>query len=192
MGKTATAIGCRKASIWARTEGETVTYGTVIDMSEKIISVTYSPRVVTANLDAGDKVVDTYSAKTGAEGEVIVTDLTSADRIAIYGETADGDTNVEKTTDFTPYAVLAWATSRSDGKLNLYKVMKAQFTPGEEKGETITKDSVNYQTTNLKYQADADGDVIRYTYFGADPTTDADFIEDWFETANFYKETTSA
>ena len=189
MGKTATNIGCDKASIWKRTEGTTVTYGTAIDFSKRIISVGYEPTIAKGQLDAGDVVADTYMGKTGANLDINVINLSSADRVALFGEELDDETNVETGDDFIPYIVFAWASKRSDGKYDLFKVMKAMFEPGSEKYETVKKGDVTYNTKSIKGVADTDGDnkTIRYVYYGADVTTDATLISTWFATADYHK-----
>lgn len=186
MGKTGAIVGCDRAVMWTRTEGETTTFGTAIDMSERIISVSYQLGVATGSLDAGDKVADTYVGKTGGSGDINVIDTTDEEDVEILGETNENGTNVESTTDLIPYSVLAYKGNRSDGKVNLYKIMKCMLTPGSETAETIKKGSTTFNTTKISYTADADGTVIRYKKKGVDPVADAALIESWFTTADYY------
>jgi hypothetical protein len=186
MGKTGAIVGCNRAVMWPRTEGETTTFGEAVDMSERIISVTYQLGTATGSLDAGDKVVDTYTGKTGASGSINVVNTTSAEDIALFGETDENGTNVEATTDLIPYSVLAYQGNRSDGKVNLYKIMKCMLVPGSETAETVKKDNITYNTTNISYTADADGTIIRYVRKAVDPVEDAEIIENWFTQADYH------
>lgn len=189
MGKTGATVGCDKAVAWVRTEGATTTYSTTpLNMDKKIIAVTYNPEIATGSIDASDVQADTDKAKTGAGIDINVIDLTSAERVAFFGETLENGTNVEGGNDIFPYLVIAYGAKRSDGKYNLYKIVKCMLEPTSETVETIKKGSINYQTTKIKGTADADGDDkdIRYTRYGVDPVADAAIITAWFADADYY------
>lgn len=82
--------------------------------------------------------------------------------------------------------MVIWSTQRSDGKVNLYKIMKAKFSSQEE-ASTSDDSGVRYNGTALQaeYKATIRSGDIMFKEKKVDPNTEAGaaLIEAWFATA---------
>ena len=187
-------IGLERLVIWPMTadDSEGITHGTAVEISKVLMTASDTPSIVQADQSADNQVVDSICAKNGGTLDLSVTNLNATDRVAIYGETADGETNITNKDDVVPYVAVAFMTRRSDGKVNLYKYPKVKFSEQQESFETIKKDGVTFAATALKGSYEptlANGDA-RYVRRGVDPKTDATFVTTWFTTAATYKPAT--
>lgn len=186
-------IGLERLVIWPMTADATggITHGAASEISKILMTASDTPTIIQADQSADNQIVDSVCAKNGGALDLSVANLSAADRVTIYGETADGETNVTNKDDVVPYVAVAYMTKRTDGKVNLYKYPKVKFIEQQESFETVKKDGVTFATTTLKGNYEptlANGDA-RYVRRGVDPTTDSEFITAWFTTAATYKPT---
>lgn len=184
-------MGLERLVIWPMTAdaSDGITHGAAVEISKVLMSASDTPTIIQADQSADNQVVDSVCAKNGGSLDLNVTNLSAADRVALYGERADSETNVTNKDDVVPYVAVALMTKRSDGKVNLYKYPKVKFSEQQESFETVKKDGVTFATTALKGSYEptvANGDA-RYVRRGVDPKTDATFVTTWFTTAATYK-----
>lgn len=81
-------------------------------------------------------------------------------------------------------SIVAYATERPDGRLNLYKFPKAKFMPEGEDSRQRTGSQVNYGTARLKgtYSPLLSSHDDCFKKYGVDPVKDKAVIEEWFST----------
>ena len=83
--------------------------------------------------------------------------------------------------------MVIWSTTRSNGKKNLYKVMKAKFTSQGEEASTTDASGVKFNGTALQadYKATINSGDIMFTLKDVDPEAEAGaaLIAQWFATA---------
>ena len=188
-------IGLERLVIWPITQdtSEGITYGeTPVEIKKALMTASDTPAISQATQDADNQVVDEVCAKTGGQLTLGVTGLNSEDRVAIYGEKSDSETNITNKDDVIPYVCTAYMTKRSDGLVNLYKYPKIKFIEQQESYETVKRDGVTFAASSLQgnyIPTVANGDA-RYVRRGVDPATDSAFIQSWFTAAATYKPTT--
>lgn len=193
MGKV---IGLDKLVIFPLTEdtADILSYGAGIGMlDKKLMTAADAPAVTTGELSASNQVVDVYVANEGGELTLGITDLTSEEREAIYGEQVTNGTNVVNKDDIAGNLCVAFMTTCSDGTVNLYKYPKTVFSPQAENYETRKKGSVTYATVSIKgtYMPTINGGDAKYMRLGADPVADAAIITSWFGTGEYFAPTES-
>lgn len=185
-------IGLERLVVWPVTSdatGSIVYSETASEIAKALMTAADAPAIVQADQSADNQVVDEICAKNGGELTLGLTNLNSEDRVLLYGEISDNETNITNKDDIVPYVCVAYMTKRSDGKVNLYKYPKVKFVEQQESFETVKKDGVSFATSSLKGSYSptlANGDA-RYVRRGVDPTTDTDFITTWFTEAAAYK-----
>lgn len=186
---TGTVTGIDKLVMWELTAdtSSAITYGTeATEFLKKLMTRTDTPATAQAQLDACNQTVDQFVAINGGELSIGVTDLDSTERALIFGETADASgVNVNAKDDRPNYLCVAYMTTRSDGKVNLYKYPKVMFMPQAETAETQKKGAVTYQTITVKgnYIPTIKDGSARYVKYGVDPAADASLVTTWFSDA---------
>lgn len=184
------SVGLEKLTMWeVIDDSETTTYGEAHAFYKKLMTASDAPSVSEALLEADNQIVDQSIENSGGELSIGITALSSEERVLLYGETADSGTNTSHKDNRGKHVAVAYMTNRSDGKVNLYKFLKAMFMPQAETYGTKKSGSQEYATTNIKgtyIPTVASGDIARKR-LGADPATEADVIENWFTDATYYK-----
>jgi len=182
-------IGIDRLVMWPVTADTSsgITYGdTATAFTKKLMTKQDTPTVNTANLDACNQTVDDYVAINGGELTIGITDLDGTERTLLYGETANvSGVNVSNGDDRPGDLCVAFMTTRSDGKVNLFKYSKTKFSPQAESAETTKKNGITYQTISLKgeYKPSIYDKNARYVQYGVDPVTDAAVVTAWFASA---------
>jgi len=165
----------------------TLTYGTVVDMSEVLVSVKYTPKMNQGKQFVSGREYDSYVAKAGGQLDVQVPALNAEDGNGLFGTTIDATSFVSKSTkdDVVPDVMVMYSTKTSGGKINLYKFPKCKFTDQGESATTSDENGITYtaQTISASYAALIHGGSEMYSIKGLDPTTDAATITAWFGTA---------
>lgn len=190
--KRKSPIGLERLVVWQMTADEDtgITYEeTATEISKTLMTASDTPSFSQAEQSADNQVVDEVSAKTGGQLTLGLTNLNSEDRVLIYGEKADNETNITNKDDVVPYLCVAFMTTRSDGKVNLYKYPKIKFVEQAENFETIKRDGITFATSSMQgnyIPTVANGDA-RYVRRGLDRKTDAAAIASWFTEADYYK-----
>lgn len=189
------AINVKRLVFWA-SNGDG-TFGTAIDCGERIQGFDDNLTTNTATQYADGIPVDSYTGTGTGTLSYTLTELTAAERGTLYGQDVSGSLVTLTGDEIIPDVMCAHATQRSDGKLNLYKYAKVKFAPHQETAQQIENGQATFSgvTINGTYSA---GEVavtsegttttetwMKKVYRGADPTTDATLISNWFATASF-------
>lgn len=166
---------------------ETVAY----TFPNELNSAKYTPKVSTASQYGDGVKAEEHVAKDGGTLDVVIRGFKPGDAAFVFGESDESGTDVSNANDIVPNVCVAYFTVRPDGKVNLYKFPKVKWMPQGESASQQEGSTVNYGTASLQgtYSPLISTGDDRYTKYGVDPASDAAFIESWFTTANFYKET---
>jgi phi13 family phage major tail protein len=170
--------------------GTALTYGPVEEIATTLITAKYTPKMNSASMYASGIAVESYVAKAGGTLDITVVGLTAKEEQDYFGATVLSDSNdliVENANDYVPDRMVMWSTQRSDGKMNLYKVMKAKFASQGEEATTSDDNGVTYNGTALQaeYKATVYSGDIMFKEKKVDPSTPegAALIDAWFATA---------
>lgn len=169
----------------AATEYDAETY----EFTNSLMSAKCTPSVQTAEQFGDGIKVEDYVAKDGGELDITLTGFKDGDGKFLFGETVTKDgTEVSAASDIVPYVCVAYMTVRPDGKVNLYKFLKAKFMPQAEDANQREGSKISFGNAQLKgtYSPLISCEQDRYKRIGADPVTDAEFITKWFTKADFY------
>lgn len=156
-----------------------------------LAAVKYTPTMQT-NEQYGDGVkVEDYIAKDGGDIDITVNGFGPGDAAFLFGETDENGTEISSANDIVPAVCVAYYTKRPDGKFNLYKFPKAKFMPEGEDSKQQEGSNISFGTASLKgtYSPLLSTGADCYKRYNVDPTADADLIEKWFTTADYYGET---
>lgn len=182
-------IGVKRLVMWPQTTDDetTLSYGDAHNFENRLMTVVNAPNVVQAELSADDKVVEELAERTGGTLTIDLTDLTSEDRVLIFGENIRNGTNVANSNDISNYVAVAYMTLRSDGLYNLYKFMKVKFAPQSETNSTKQKGSITYATKQIvgNYIPASHSGDMEAVRRGVDPVAEADIIERWFTDGSY-------
>lgn len=170
--------------------GNHLTYGEVKEIETDLITVKYTPKMNSASMYASGIAVESYVAKAGGTFDATVVGLTEQEEEDYFGATVLANNNnlvVENAGDYVPDRMIIYSTKRSDGKINLYKIMKAKFTNQGEQADTQDDSGVKYTGTAIQaeYKATINSGDIMFKLKKVDPKTveGAALIEAWFATA---------
>ena len=170
--------------------GTALTYGDVKEIETDLITVKYTPKMNSASMYASGIAVESYVAKSGGTVDLTVVGLTAEEEADYFGAAvlaANNDLIVDNANDYVPDRMIIWSTQRSDGKMNLYKIMKAKFSNQGEQADTSDDNGVKYTGTSLQadYKALIRSGDIMFKEKKVDPDTEAGaaLISAWFETA---------
>lgn len=189
-GRPAVSTDRFATAILTEDSGTTLTYGSVEEIESDLITIKYTPKMNNAQMFASGIAVESYVAKAGGTLDVTVVGLTAEEEKSYFGSTLLTDSNnllVENKDDYVPDRMVIWSTTRSNGKKNLYKVMKAKFTSQGEEASTTDDSGVKFNGTALQadYKATINSGDIMFTLKDVDPETEAGaaLIAQWFATA---------
>lgn len=189
------ALNVKKLVIWA-SNGDG-TYGSAIDFGERIQGFDDTLTTNTTTQYADGIPVDSYTGTGEGALQYTLTELTAAERATLYGQDVSGSLVTLAGDEIIPDVMCAHMTVRSDGKVNLYKYAKVKFAPHQETAAQIENGQATFSgiTLNGTYgvgevSVTSEGTTTTETwmkkvYRGADPTTDATLISNWFTTASF-------
>ncbi len=189
-GRPAVSTDRFATAILTEDSGTALTYGSVEEIESDLITIKYTPKMNSASMYASGIAVESYVAKAGGTLDVTVVGLTAEEEKSYFGSTLLTDSNnllVENKDDYVPDRMVIWSTTRSNGKKNLYKVMKAKFTSQGEEASTTDGSGVKFNGTALQadYKATINSGDIMFTLKDVDPETEtgAALIAQWFATA---------
>lgn len=170
--------------------GNTLTYGEVEEIETDLVTIKYTPKMNTASMFASGIAVESYVAKSGGTLDLTVVGLTAEEEKSYFGSTVLADKNnlvVENANDYVPDRMVIWSTQRSDGRINLYKIMKAKFSSQGEEASTSDDSGVKYNGTALQaeYKATIHSGDILFKEKKVNPETAEGkaLIDEWFATA---------
>lgn len=183
-------IGLERLVVWPLVEDSknALEYGQVYEFDKKLMTCQDDPSISEGSLHADNVEVDHITLIDGGKIVVGITELTSGERILLYGETLKNGTNVTNLENISGYVGVACMVKRADGKHNLKKYFKVNFIPGSESNETMSKGGVKYATQQLtgNYSSlinNGDSKAVRY---GVDLAEDAEVINQWFTDAKYF------
>lgn len=189
-GRPAVSTDRFATALLTEDSGTNLTYGSVEEIESDLITIKYTPKMNSASMYASGIAVESYVAKAGGTLDVTVVGLTAEEEKSYFGSTLLTDSNnllVENKDDYVPDRMVIWSTTRSNGKKNLYKVMKAKFTSQGEEASTTDDSGVKFNGTALQadYKATINSGDIMFTLKDVDPETEtgAALIAQWFATA---------
>ena len=189
------ALNVKKLVVWP-SNGDG-TFGSAVDFGERIQGFDDTLTTNTTTQCADGIPVDTYTGIGQGTLSYTATELTAAERSTLYGQNVSGKLVTLAGNEIIPDVMCAHMTVRSDGKVNLYKYAKVKFAPHQETAQQIENGQATFSgiTLNGTYGV---GEVsvtnegttttetwMKKVYKGADPTTDATLISNWFTTASF-------
>lgn len=170
--------------------GNALTYGDVEEIETDLVTIKYTPKMNSASMYASGIAVESYVAKSGGTLDVTVVGLTADEEASYFGASVLAGSNdliVDNANDYVPDRAVIWSTQRSDGKINLYKIMKAKFASQGEQADTSDDSGVKFNGTALQadYKALINSGDIMFRMKKIDPDTPAGaaIIEAWFATA---------
>lgn len=170
--------------------GTNLAYGEVKEIETDLITIKYTPKMNSASMYASGIAVESYVAKSGGTTDITVVGLTADEEADYFGATVLANHNdlvVDNANDYVPDRMVIWSTQRSDGKMNLYKIMKAKFASQGEQADTSDDNGVKYTGTSLQadYKALINSGDIMFKEKKVDPDTEvgAALINAWFATA---------
>jgi phi13 family phage major tail protein len=147
----------------------------------EIIEATITPNIVTANLSADDKIVETASSLSDVDVEINISDLSTASYELLMGVTKNADgVVIDKTSDQAPYGAIGFRSRKSNGSYRHVWLYKGKFGLPEEayktKGEEI---EFQTQTITAKFIPDSE-DKVRARVDSDDQGIGATVIANWF------------
>ena len=180
-------LGIQRLAVWKLTsDSDTATeYDMVKEINKAVMTITVTPAVTSAEQYAEDTTTEYFSQNIGGTIALEVTDLTSEEESLIYGSQIVNRVLVSNKDDMSNYLCVAYQTKRSDGLVNLYKVLKAVFPKSAKTHNTIQKSSVTFSTVSLNGEyvpVFSTGDD-RYQLKAVNPKTDTNIINKWFTEA---------
>lgn len=167
--------------------GTGATYGTPLKIS-RAMKVSLSPQLASALLESDDSPEDDINLLSGYTVSIDASQLNSAARVALFGNTIDDNNGVLGTSTDTPglgaLAFKALLSKQSgDDKYRYVVLYKGSFKPISENFETKKKEGLTFQTHEGLEGAfsprDADGRII-YSMDEYDEGVDATAISNWF------------
>lgn len=168
--------------------GEKITYDAVKEIETDLVTIKYTPKMNSATMHASGVAVESYIAKAGGTVDITVVGLTDEEEKDYFGARIDeSGVVVENKDDYVNDLAVIWSTIRSDGKVNLYKIMKAKFSSQGEEATTSDDNGVTFNGTALQGDYKAlihSGDII-FKKKKIDPKTAEGkaLIETWFGSA---------
>lgn len=167
--------------------GTTLTYGEVTEIDKALISVSRTPKMNTAKMYASGQAVASYVAKAAGQLQITMPSLDNSDEVLLFGKTYDETTKTvtNNKDDYVPAVMAIYSTKRSDGTVNLYKVMKVKFTEGTENVETQDDSGAKFQSVQISgdyEQLIKNGDDV-IMIRGLDAVKDKATIDAWFGSA---------
>ena len=168
--------------------GANLTYAEVKEIETDLVSIKYTPKMNSSGMYASGTQVESYIAKAGGTVDVTVVGLTDEEEKDYFGATIDANgVVVDNKNDYVPDLAVIWSTLRSDGKMNLYKIMKTKFASQGEEANTSDDSGVKYNGTALQgeYKALINSGDFMFKRKKVDPKTGAgaSLIEEWFGSA---------
>lgn len=187
-GRPAVSTDRFATAVLTEDSGTTLTYAAVKEIESDLITVKYTPKMNQASMYASGIAVESYVAKSGGTIDVTVVGLTDDEEKDYFGATVDANgVLVDNKDDYVPDLAVIWSTVRSDGKMNLYKVMKTKFASQGEEASTSDDSGVKYNGTALQgeYKALINSGDFMFKRKKIDPKTPegASIIETWFGSA---------
>lgn len=187
-GRPAVSTDRFATAVLTEDSGTTLTYAAVKEIESDLVTIKYTPKMNQASMYASGIAVESYVAKSGGTLDVTVVGLTDAEEKDYFGATIDANNVVvDNKDDYVPDLAVIWSTVRSDGKMNLYKVMKTKFANQGEEATTSDDSGVKYNGTQLQgeYKALIKSGDFMFKRKKVDPTTGAgaSIINTWFGSA---------
>ena len=189
-GRPAVSTDRFATALLTEDSGNALTYGAMYEVESDLITAKYTPKMNTAGMYASGIEVESYVAKAGGTLDLTVVGLTSEEEKEYFGSTlltTSNDLLAENKDDYVPDRLVAYSTTRANGKKNLYKFMKAKFTSQGEEANTVDDSGVKFNGTALQagYKATINSGDIMFVIKDVDPDdmAGAALIEAWFATA---------
>lgn len=179
--------GLQKLVMWqliSDTE-ELLEYGPANAFVKSLMTATDTPNVSEGELSADDQTVESDMEVAAGTLAVGVTGINEADRLMIYGNKLVNGTVIQNKDDLGSYVATSYMTTRSDGKVNLYKKLKVRFAPSAETFNTRQVGNISYATTTIngKYIPTIKDGNLGATRYAVDPVADKTIIDSWFTEA---------
>ena len=187
-GRPAVSTDRFATAVLTEDSGTNLTYNSVKEIESDLITVKYQPKMNSAQMYASGIAVESYVAKSGGTVDLTVVGLTDEEEKDYFGATIDANgVLVDNKDDYVPDLAVIWSTVRSDGKMNLYKIMKTKFANQGEEVSTSDDSGVKFNGTALQgeYKALINSGDFMFRRKKVDPKTGAGaaLIEEWFGSA---------
>ena len=187
-GRPAVSTDRFATAVLTEDSGTTLTYNSVKEIESDLITIKYQPKMNSAQMYASGIAVESYVAKSGGTVDLTVVGLTDEEEKDYFGATIDANgVLVDNKDDYVPDLAVIWSTVRSDGKMNLYKIMKTKFANQGEEVSTSDDSGVKFNGTALQgeYKALINSGDFMFRRKKVDPKTGAGaaLIEEWFGSA---------
>lgn len=187
-GRPAVSTDRFATAVLTEDSGTTITYNAVKEIESDLITIKYQPKMNSAQMYASGIAVESYVAKSGGTVDLTVVGLTDEEEKDYFGATIDANgVLVDNKDDYVPDLAVIWSTVRSDGKMNLYKIMKTKFANQGEEVSTSDDSGVKFNGTALQgeYKALINSGDFMFRRKKVDPKTGAGaaLIEEWFGSA---------
>ncbi|MCM1439311.1 MAG: phage tail protein [Roseburia sp.] len=168
--------------------GKNLEYDAVKEIESDLITIKYTPKMNAASMYASGINVESYIAKAGGTVDITVVGLTDEEEKDYFGARVGDDGVVtENKDDYVNDVAVIWSTIRSDGKMNLYKIMKTKSSSQGEEATTSDDNGVTFNGTALQgdYKALIHSGDILFKKKKVNPKTaeGKELIEAWFSTA---------
>ncbi len=187
-GRPAVSTDRFATAVLTEDSGANLTYESVKEIESDLITIKYTPKMNSASMYASGIEVESYIAKSGGTVDVTVVGLTDEEEKDYFGATIDDNgVVVDNKNDYVPDLAVIWSTLRSDGKVNLYKIMKTKFANQGEEVSTSDDSGVKFNGTALQgdYKALINSGDFMFRRRKIDPKTGEGgaIIETWFGSA---------
>lgn len=187
-GRPAVSTDRFATAVLTEDSGTTLTYDSVKEIESDLITIKYTPKMNSSSMYASGIEVESYIAKSGGTVDITVVGLTDEEEKDYFGATIDANgVIVDNKNDYVPDLAVIWSTLRSDGKMNLYKIMKTKFANQGEEANTSDDSGNKFNGTGLQgeYKALINSGDFMFKRKKVDPKTPAGaaIIETWFGSA---------
>lgn len=184
---------------WPFTNAETEVCGTVHALGERMKNFSYQVNANTQTVNSDGVTVGSYTGAPSGTGSFGLTELTPTERVDLLGNKVVSNTgSVEVVNvgerDVAPYVRFAWISDLDDGKVNLYKVLRAQCAPYEKSVQQVNESGqATFASITLPFtffNTFSSEDTLEgkmYEAKAVDPNTTAGaaFISSWLSDGDF-------
>ncbi|MGN0689264.1 MAG: hypothetical protein ACI4KH_02455 [Oscillospiraceae bacterium] len=165
------------------------TYGTALSFTNRFMSFTDTPKMVSASINGDGATTNTYNSKNGGDLTVNIQKLAGEERVVTFGETKENDNSISSgSKDLIPYTAAVFKVDNDDGTIDLYKYPKLKCTEQPTSVEQKSENGIKYSTAVLKgvYMDLKNTDKGRYILENIDESTEEGkkIIADWYADGN--------
>lgn len=197
-------INVRNIVIWPFTNAKTEICGAAHAFGERAKSASWSLNANTQYVNSDGVTVGSYTGTPRGSGTLGLTELTAGERemllsnkitAVIVGATSADSIEVVNTgkNDVAPCVRMAFMTDCDDGTVNLYKFLRAQFSPYEKNVDQINESGQpSFATISLPFtffntfsQSGLEGKLYEAKHVNPSTSTGAAFIANWFADGDF-------